>query len=251
MAFVFAGCHSGPLVSSAGKETEPSHLSVDALGNVYVFGTGNVLQKYSGRTLKYSQNIKLYGTITSLDVSNPLELYLFFKEAAQIVFLDNTLSYRGSMDISGKGMISCICRSFDNGIWLFDQVEMQLKKMDKQGTVMQTAGNMALSGTKQLNPFAMQDDGNFIYLADSLDGIFIYDLNANFVKRIPVSGISNFYAAEKKICYMVKGRVYRLDVATGTQQSLGYMHANAILSAGSGYYICPDSIICSEPYPSW
>lgn len=242
---VFATCKTTGQLVQGSAASLADVVSADVLGNVYISGSGNTINKYVNANLKFTQNIKLYGTLTSMDVSNPMEIYVFFKDAAQVLFLDNTLSFRGSMDLSGKGMVTCMCRSFDNGIWLFDQAEMQLKKSDKSGNILQTAGNAAMTGARQLNPFAMQDDGNYIYVADSTSGFYVYDLNANFVKKISVPGVTAFYAESHQLRYISNGKIYECDVRTGMIKTLGNTKYKGVLVRDRLYYSCMDSIYCT------
>lgn len=67
-------------------------VTTDNLGYFYT-ATGDLLEKYdaSGSLYKTYSN-KTLGKIHSIDASNPLKLVLFYKEASQIVFLDNNLS---------------------------------------------------------------------------------------------------------------------------------------------------------------
>ena len=81
---------------------------------------------YSGKvlaTLNYNYN----GNISSIDVSNPMEIYVFYKEINRVLLLDNNLAYRGELDLTKLNITqaAAIARSFDNGIWVFDLGDLQ------------------------------------------------------------------------------------------------------------------------------
>jgi hypothetical protein len=120
-------------------------IQADELGNLYIVSPSNQLYKYNtlGKvlaTLNYNYN----GNISSIDASNPMEIYVFYKEINRVLFLDNNLAYRGELDLTKQNITqaSAIARSYDNGIWVFDMGDLQLKKMSKDGNITQSSGNI-------------------------------------------------------------------------------------------------------------
>jgi hypothetical protein len=110
---------------------EAKDIQTDRLGNIYAISKTNQLYKYSpdGKLLS-TLNYKYLGNISFVDATNPLEIYVFYKELNLVVFLDNNLAYRGEIRLTdfNIGQAAAIARSFDNGIWIFDLADMQLKK---------------------------------------------------------------------------------------------------------------------------
>jgi hypothetical protein len=195
---------------------------IDVLHNVYLISQDNTIKKYQNNQLKYAQNYKIYGNVSSVDFSNPLEGYIFYKDANNIVFLDNTLSFRGILDLSKTqvGMATAMCRSYDNGIWLFDQTDLQVKKINKSGDIIQTSGNPIFISNKQLNPTYMVEDGNNLYIADTINGIIITDINAIYKSTIPIKGIKQIYIYNKKIYYALEKYIYEIDLKTLSKKVL-------------------------------
>ncbi|MBI3232654.1 MAG: hypothetical protein HYZ42_01195 [Bacteroidetes bacterium] len=193
--------------------------AIDMIQNIYIIGNQNSIYKYQNGALKFSQNFKIYGNIYSVDVSNPLELYIFYKESNNILFLDNTLALRGSVDLSKTsiGLATAMCRSYDNGIWLFDQTDLQVKKMNKAGEVLQTSGNPIAITNKQLNPTYMVEDGNLLYMSDTTIGIIITDLNANYQRTIPIKGIKQFYIDKQRMFFCLNSDIYMIDLKLTNQ----------------------------------
>jgi hypothetical protein len=66
---------------------EAKEIQTDRMGNLFVISKTNQLYKYNstGKLLS-TLNYNYSGNITSLDVSNPLEIYVFYKELNTIVF---------------------------------------------------------------------------------------------------------------------------------------------------------------------
>ena len=130
-------------------------------------------------TLNYNYN----GNISSIDATNPMEIYVFYKELNRVIFLDNNLAYRGEIDLSKNNITqaSAIARSYDNGIWVFDNGDLQLKKLDKEGKVFQSSANIKQFTNVDFNPkYIIENTQNVIISDDSI--CLVFDVFASFVK---------------------------------------------------------------------
>ena len=180
-------------------------IELDYLGNLYVVSKTNQLNKYNPKGVLLSTlNYSYLGNISSIDCSNPMELFLFYKELNTIVFLDNNLAFRGKINLSEIGTIqaSTIGRAYDNGIWVFDISDLQLKKVERDGQVTQQSGNsLQFVNKNKLSPNSIRDNGNQVFLNDSAVGILVFDAFANYLKTISIRGKSSFSINEKDISY--------------------------------------------------
>jgi hypothetical protein len=182
-------------------------MQADRMGNFYVVTPNNQLFKYNAKFERIATlNYVFSGSIDAVDVSNPLEIYLFYKELNQVIVLDNNLAYRGKLNLTDWGITqaACIGRSYDNGIWIFDLGDFQLKKFDKTGSLIQSSGNFRqFSQSSQLVPIACIDDGNRLFLIDEISGIYIFDVFGSFIKKHQIEGIK-FVQIEKDCLYFLK-----------------------------------------------
>jgi hypothetical protein len=185
-------------------------VQADRMGNFYIVTPTNQLFKYNANFERIATlNYTFSGTIDAVDVSNPLEIYLFYKALNQVVILDNNLAYRGQLNLSDWGVTqaACIGRSFDNGIWVFDLGDFQLKKFDKMGSLIQSSGNCRqYIDANEIIPIACIDDGNKVLLVDQISGIVVFDIFGSFVKKIQIEGVQ-FLQSEKDILYVLKESV--------------------------------------------
>ena len=191
---------------------DAKEIQTDRMGNLYVISKTNQLYKYSSNgkllsTLNYNDS----GNITSLDVSNPLEIYVFYRELNSIVFLDNNLAFRGDINLSnfGIGQASSIARSYDNGIWVFDVADLQVKKLNKDGsTILQSANVRQFTQANSIMPTFMYDNNDRLFVNDSAIGIMVFDVFTNYIKTITLKGIVDFkilgddlYFCKNKVLY--------------------------------------------------
>ena len=173
-------------------EREAKIIETDRMGNIFLVSKTNQLYKYNAQgILQSTLNYAYLGNISQIDASNPLEIYLFYRELNALVFLDNNLAFRGRLNLSDVGIIqaSTAARSYSNGIWVFDQGDLQLKKLEKDGTLAQASGNaLQFANHKNLSASRILDNGDKIYVNDSSEGVMVFDLFANYLKTIPIKG---------------------------------------------------------------
>ena len=115
-------------------ETDAEVCATDNIGCVYLLTSSHDLNKYKpDGSFMTTQNIKSNGLISSIDVSNTLQVNLFYRNLNKVVLLDNLLAFRGEIKLQDLGIVqaSASARSFDNGIWVFDMNDVQVKKIDK------------------------------------------------------------------------------------------------------------------------
>lgn len=199
---------------------EAYFLGTDNIGNAYVLSMEHDLNKYRPDGSFYTtQNIKVNGNISSIDVSNVLQVNLFYRNLNKVVILDNLLAFRGEVLFQNLGIVqaSASARSFDNGIWVFDQSDLQLKKIDKDlKKITQQSGNVRMfteRGT-ELNPNFILDNGQRVYVNNALSGILVFDIFAQYIKTIPLKGLDHFQVMNDQLVYYQNGKLQRYNLRT-------------------------------------
>ncbi len=196
-------------------DIEAKDIQTDRLGNLFVVTKSNQLYKYSPEgNLLGTLNYKYTGNISHVDATNPLEVYVFYKELNLIIFLDNNLAYRGEMklDQMGIGQASAIARSFDNGAWAFDMADLQLKKTDKNGENLQSSGNIRqFVNSKTVTPTYVYDDNSRVFLNDSTIGVMVFDVFAHYLKTIPVKGCTEVKVIGDDLYYYLDGKIHKYN----------------------------------------
>ena len=114
-------------------------FEVDNLGNIYLINNDNQLRKLNANfdsTASFNDT-RRFGTLTSIDVSNPLKILLFYKDFSTVLVLDRFLNNINVIDLRKQGIlqISSIATSYDNKIWCFDEIDNKLKKIDDNGDI--------------------------------------------------------------------------------------------------------------------
>lgn len=208
LAFCFAAFARASDTLKISGVKQITALAVDAKQNMFIADNSFTLFKTdaSGKVIT-NVNTKIYGAISKIDCTNPFEIYTYHADQNIIVFYDNMLNVRGELRLNDFyfNNISCIARSFDNGIWLFDFSEYRLLKINKAGEIVNSSYNLINVLDKQLKVFDIQEFGNNVYLIDSTLGILKFDLFATYATTYYIEGLQSaaitskgFWAATNK-----------------------------------------------------
>ena len=198
-------------------------FSSDNQGNVYVV-KGSELTKFdkSGKQL-YKYSNKEFGNISFVDVSNMLKILVFYKHFLQVIFLDNTLSLNGSIGLNkiDFNQAQLVCSSYNNGMWLYNQQNMELVRIDQQLQKTQQTGNLSLLLNIELRPSYLLECDNKIYLQNPATGILIFDRYGTYYKTILDSTIDQFQPKGDWIYYSSAGKIKAYNIKTTEEKQLG------------------------------
>jgi len=179
-------------------------IYVDKLDNVYVVQQDKILKYDSKGILQYEASFKKYGTVTSLDVSDPFKIMVFFGDFARIVFLDNTLNAnQGSYSLYSKDIInpSLVCSADDKSLWIYDkQLYSLIKTNENLQQLLRITDMQVIIGT-DFEPVCMRQQNNYLFLSDPLQGIFIFDKYGSLLKTLHYKNIEHFEVDDNYIYF--------------------------------------------------
>ncbi|NJB85914.1 hypothetical protein GGR26_001682 [Lewinella marina] len=143
-------------------------LYVDPVGKPYFLleddrlVTGNPLGVNT-----YSFYDSSLGSPDYVDVTNPFQILVYYREYGTAVVLDRTLSELDRIDLFANPNIQqpgAIARSYDNGIWVFDNWDYRLLRLDDSGRIDQQTNNLRLQLGIAAPPSAIFVDRNAVIL---------------------------------------------------------------------------------------
>lgn len=170
-----------------------SNFYTDNLQNIYVISPNtNGIKKLNsnGDSVAVFNNVLRYGKIYSVDVTNPLKVLVYYKDFSTIVILDRFLATRATVDLRKLGItqVKAISQSYDSNIWLYDEGEGKIKKIDENNNVLLESSDLRLVFDDSLSPIKIIDNNGQLYLYDNRLGWLVFDYYTAFKKRLPFPG---------------------------------------------------------------
>ena len=174
---------------------EFSYFTVDNLENIYLVNSNDQLKKINanGDSAGLFNNVRKYGKLFSIDATNPLKILLYYKNFSTVVVLDRFLNVRNTINLVKKNIfkVKAIATSYDNNIWLFDEGDSKLKKIDDNGDLLlETVDFRNLFDTVP-TPIQITDQDGFLYLYDPARGFYTFDYYGSLKNNMPFLHWSN------------------------------------------------------------
>ena len=171
-------------------EGDIAGAAMDNLDNLYIVSSNGQVRKFnsSGDSTGLYNQVRNFGQLSSIDVSNPLKLLLFYKDFSTIVTLDRYLSPISTIDLKRFSILQPVAvgLSYDNNIWVYDEYDHKLKKIDEQGNNLMETADFRSVFNQTISPQKIINDNGLVYLADTLNGVFVFDNYGSFQKKIPL-----------------------------------------------------------------
>jgi len=193
-------------------------FTVDNLDNVYVLTGTDQLKKYNtnGDSIAAFNNVKNFGKVSGIDVSNPLKVLLYYKDFSTIVILDRLLAVRSTIDLRSQNIfqVNTIGQSYDNNIWLYDEGDSKLKKIDDAGKILQETADFRLLFNEAPHIKNIYDQDGFVYLYDPDQNVFVFDYYGALRNKILISGWEDFKVAGRYIFGINSDTLHRYEINT-------------------------------------
>ncbi len=219
-------------------------FATDNLGNLFLVNSHQQVKKLDSHfdSVGVYNDIRRYGTLAYIDAGNPLKLLLYYNDYLTIVVLDRLMNVRNTIDLRQSNILQCsaITPSYDNNIWLFDELDNKIKKIDDAGKVLLESADFRILFDAPPRPRRLEDYDKYLYAYDSSKGLLIMDYYGTYKKLIPLKGLTNIQGAGKGITATdATGQVYfQPEWVEARQQSLpaAVLHSQKIRFVGNTLY---------------
>ncbi|NOZ46295.1 MAG: hypothetical protein GXO79_05885 [Chlorobi bacterium] len=219
----FFGQFNNPQIVIKEIKINSNFLATDHFRNFYIIKDNQLLKydKEGNYISDYSNSI--VGTITSIDVSDPQRILLFYEDFNQLIFLDNKLAEIGSpilLDDLSLGNIILSCSAEQGGFWIFDQTLQQLLYFNKNLALEYKSNNIRTISNVQGEPNFLLEKNSNLYLNIPETGILIFNNFGFFTKLIPIKNLKTFQVINQNIIYNSANSVIQFNRNTFNYDTL-------------------------------
>lgn len=227
--FLVAVCNAQSQDSSFFKpaktvEGEFVDFTVDNLGNYYLLSKDNQLKKLNNRgdSMGVFNDVRRYGKLYSIDVTNPLKVLLYYKNFSTIVVLDRFLNIVNTIDLRKQNIfqVKAIAQSYDNNIWLYDEQNNKLKRIGEMGEVIFETVDLRIIFDEVPSPTNIFDHDGFVYLYDPEKGFYVFDIYGSFKTKISYKGLRDVTVIGKTILGIENKSIIAYTTGTLTERRL-------------------------------
>ncbi len=229
-------------------------FDVSPLGNIYAVD-GSQIKKINlqGKVL-YTHSSNSFGNIFSVDISNPMQLLVYYRDFNQLVYLDRQLSPIGSaIDLYeySNSDNNLVCASQKGGFWIYNNTDNQAIRVNTNGSI--TTKSMLLSGF--FGSTAIQriaEFNNQLYLLYPRKGIVILNQEGQFLQKLTLPDIQTMQYQNNRLYFTnVDCELFTYDFATVSSQKIwkGNSTIQQIKVAGNKIYYSDGKTITAEKIP--
>jgi len=180
-----------------------TNFYIDNLNNIYLINSDNQVKKLDDKydSAGVFNDVRRYGDIYSVDVSNPLKIIVYYKDFSTILVLDRFFNTLNTIDLRKYGILQAkaVAQSYDNNYWLFDELDSKIKKLDDNGNVLLESSDFRILFSEQYDPSRIIDNDGMLYLYDIKNGWLIFDYYGGLKQRVQVTGWKNVQVSDKHL----------------------------------------------------
>jgi hypothetical protein len=193
-------------------------FTVDNLGNIYVLNSDNQLKKLGpkGDSLAVFNDVRRYGKITRIDVTNPLKILVYYREFTTVIELDRFLNIINTVDFRKQNILQAkaVALAYDNNIWVYDELDARLKRIGDDGSLVDQTTDFRQLFDSVPEPTTICDQGGLVYLYDPAKGVYIFDHYGTLKTHLDLRGWQDFDVIGKNILGRDDQRLYRYEPGT-------------------------------------
>lgn len=195
-----------------------TYCNVDNLGNIYLVNNNNQLKKLNNRgdSVGVFNDVRKYGKLFYIDVTNPLKLLLYYQNFSTIVVLDRFLMTRNVINLRTQNIfnVKAIANAYDNNIWVFDEGDAKLKKIGENGDLLSETVDCRLIFDTIPSPAFIIDEGGFVNLYDPKKGFYIFDIYGALKSKLPFTNWKNVEVMNKTLYGFSDSTLYQYQTGT-------------------------------------
>jgi len=193
----------------------------DDQGNIYLINGSEIQKTDEKGTILFRYSNALYGNIFDADVTNPLRILIYYREANTLIFLSQQLTEIGDPididDVAGfEAYLACGSRK--GGFWLYDINTHSICYYGETRTKLKQTQNLSARLNRQ-EPLKISEQENQLYLILS-DKIMVFDCFGSYLHTYNVSALNDVKVIGNWLYYWDGNALVRINILLKNQEPL-------------------------------
>lgn len=194
---------------------------VDALGNIYWIDDAGIT-RYQPATLKTSNySNRRNGLISHVDVSDPLNILVFYSRTGIIEFLDRNLAPKELHGNNPRWFESAppslAATSAQQGFWAFFPQSMSLKRFDLHFRQQAFNENILQQLPDFSDPVFMVESQNQLFVGTKNKNVYVFDSFTNYLFTIHDIDAEQFQVSGNNLIYFTCNEMRIFNFAKSTE----------------------------------
>jgi hypothetical protein len=195
---------------------KPEKVSIDRFNNIYIAeAKGNIHQFNSGGKLLQTFSPTKPGKISHIEAWQAVTIFVFYQDFQQALFLDRFLTPSPPISLNDlhNGFIRLATISNDQNLWMIDETDLSLKKynLKQNNYTINSPLNLQLE-QKKMDLNLIKEYQNLLFINDRINGILIFDILGNYLRKIPEKEIDYFNFLKNEIYYLQNNEIRLINI---------------------------------------
>lgn len=171
------------------------YYTTDELCHIYVTKPNFAVVKYTpdGKELYRYANTRL-DEPTFTDATDPFNILLFYQEYQTVILLDRTMTETARLNFGDFDLfnVNAVGISSDNNLWVYDELNFRLKKMNRNGETIQESDDLGLLLNANIKPNFITERNQKVFVNDPDIGILVFDFFGQYIKTLDFKNLEEF-----------------------------------------------------------
>lgn len=185
------------------------YSAIDRTGDFYAITKSGQIERFNGEgklTLAY----KAPEAPTIFDPRDGARLFAYYRSDQHYEYLSPSFQITASFRIDPSFAIQpwLICPSGDHKLWMIDQADNSLKKVDVRASEVQVEVVVDAASIGDVQAFtSMREYQNFVFLLNPDKGLYIFNSLGKHIKTIGSAGIESFNFLGEDLYFLHDGKL--------------------------------------------
>ena len=216
------------------KVEDAVDATADHMAMLYVSNEKGLITKYDKngvQLLSYSGN--KISPIYSVDVSHTAKVFGFFRDNQSYLILDRYLNplNEAMLNSTHIGYATETAYAADNNLWIFDQSDLSIKKLNLINNTIETVISVSLFvETKEWDIRQIEEYQNRLYVFNSSGDVYVFDNLGNYIKSLDIKPSCNFWFEDEHMIYIEDQRINKYGLYNNEIKHIAVIkHTNHII----------------------